>query len=163
MKKSLKLTKPASFKKTNALGRRARQRAVAPALVWGREPGGARRGQTGPKGAQNPKRAPPPHTARVALGAWRSSGGSPRAKNKFCPLPHTLSLSLSLSLSHSLQAELWRWGPIARTKTDRKNKNHAASPTSHSARGPGGVAQLGRQPRAKNNCCPLPHSLSHSL
>ena len=32
-------------------------RAVAPALVWGREPRDARRGQTDPKGAQNPKRA----------------------------------------------------------------------------------------------------------
>jgi hypothetical protein len=40
--------------KTNALGRRARQRAVAPVLLWEREPRGARRGQTGPKGAQNP-------------------------------------------------------------------------------------------------------------
>jgi hypothetical protein len=48
MKKNSKLTKPAS--KKNALGRRGRQRAVAPALVWGREPRGERRGQTGPKG-----------------------------------------------------------------------------------------------------------------
>ena len=44
--------------KKNALGMRARQRAVAPTLVWGREPRGAGRGQTGPKGAQDPKRGP---------------------------------------------------------------------------------------------------------
>ena len=54
--KEFKIDKTRLLKK-NALGRRARQRAVAPVLVWGREPRGARRDLTGPKGAQNPKRA----------------------------------------------------------------------------------------------------------
>ena len=57
--------------KKNALGMRARQRAVAPALVWGREPRGAGRGQTGPKGAQDPKRA----LRRAAPGAAGTKHG----------------------------------------------------------------------------------------
>ena len=61
---------------------RARQRAVAPALVWGREPRGAGRGQTGPKGTQNLKRA----LRRSALGAAGPNHGKktqpPRATGR---------------------------------------------------------------------------------
>ena len=61
---------------------RARQRAVAPALAWGREPRGAGRGQTGPKGTQNPKRA----LRRSALGAAGPNHGKknqpPRATGR---------------------------------------------------------------------------------
>jgi hypothetical protein len=45
--------------------------------------------------------------------------------------------------------------PSSGLKWTAKNKKHATSPTGHSARGPGGVALLGRPPQDKNNFCPL--------
>ena len=87
------------------------------------------------------------HRAATCLAATKKLGGEMR------PSPNPLCLSQPL---HRGLASATHPGP--RTA---KNKNHAASPTSHSLRGPGGVAQLGRPLQDTNHFCPLPNPLSN--
>jgi len=107
--------------------------------------------------AQKIKTTPqaPPHTARVALGAWRSSGGRRKTKIIF-------GTSHNLSLSRPLWPGMQRWCTMAWTKMSRKNKNHAASPTGHSAHGPGAWRCSGGRRKTKIFFA-TSHTLSHTL
>ena len=90
------------------------------------------------------------HRAATCLAAAKKLGGEMR------PSPKPLCLSQPL---HRGLASATHPGP--RTA---KNKNHAASPTSHSARGPGGGAwrSSGGRRKAKIYFAPC-HASSHAL
>jgi hypothetical protein len=104
---------------------------------------------------QKPRRKP--HRTQRALSWGRGAARAAAARQKYFlpPLKHPLSRPLC-SLECGAGA-LW-----PRLKWTAKNKNHAASPTSCSARGAGGVAQLGRPPQDKKNLPPTTRSLTHS-